>query len=117
VTATKKPVKAAPTALDAAVSETEGNADTTLDLLGRSFRLIPDLSLRATYNLDKAQRSESISLLVDAMADLVHKDDREDFVEFILSEPEVDGETLTIELFVDAMNTAMENIVGRPLDK
>lgn len=110
-----------PNTFDAAVAESTEQV-ATIQLLDRTFKLIPKLSLRATYNLDRAQREESLSLLVDGMADLIASEDRAEFLEWVLSEPsmeEQNGQTtyLDIEGFIDAMNTAMERIAGRPLDK
>lgn len=103
------------TPIDAAVSEAKSEAQ-TVTVLGGTYRLVKGLSLVATYDLDKAQREESVSGLVDALSKVIHKDDRAEFVRVILSEPEGDEEPIALEDFFNIFSDALQKVAGRPLD-
>lgn len=102
------------TPLGAAVAEQAGE-EKTVTVLGKTFRLTKDFSLAASYSLDKAQREESLSGLVDAFAKVIHKDDRAGFLEHVMSEPD-DGEEVSTEDFFNLFTDAIQKVTGRPLD-
>lgn len=102
------------TPLDAAVVEAEGT-DQTVDVLGKTFRLTKGFTAAAAYGLDKAQKDESLSGLVDAFAKIIHRDDRDGFLEHVLGEP-TDGEEVSIDDFFNLFTDAIQKVTGRPLD-
>lgn len=101
------------TPLDAAVNEVAETFQ-EVELLGKKYRLTKDLTLAATYGIDKAQRDESLSELVDAFGKVVHKDDRKAFLESVLSE---DGEEISTEVFFEIFADALQKVTGRPLEQ
>lgn len=102
------------TPIDAAVVEAEGT-EQSVTVLGKSFRLTKGFTAAAAYHLDKAQKEESLSGLVDAFAKIIHKEDRGDFLDHVLSEPE-NGEEVSIDDFFDLFTDAIQKVTGRPLD-
>lgn len=102
------------TPLDAAVAEAADDAQ-TVDVLGKTFKLTKGFTAAAAYGLDKAQRDESLSGLVDAFAKIIAREDREGFLEHVLSEPD-DGEEISVEDFFEIFANAIQKVTGRPLD-
>lgn len=111
-------------AVEAALSETvdtqAGSSDKPtahkqLNLLDKSYRLVDKLGLGASYYITKASAEENLHGLVDALAKLIHVDDRERFLHDVLSD-EAEKAGLDLEAYMDAMNKAMEAIAARPLD-
>lgn len=102
------------TPLDAAVVEAEGT-DQKVEVLGKTFRLTKGFTAAAAYGLDKAQREESLSGLVDAFAKIIAREDREGFLEHVLGEPD-DGEEVALDDFFNLFTDAVQKVTGRPLD-
>lgn len=107
------PVPTPPDHLSAAKIEAVPDSAPSVNVLGHEFKLVPKLSVLAAAELDDAQASGSLSHMIRAASYVIHKDDRDAFVEFIRSEPD-DGSVITLEDFLDALNSAIEAVIGRP---
>lgn len=101
--------------LEAAINEEEAKVP-TIEILGKSFRLVDELTVPITYGIYKAQSEEDLSLLIDAMAKMVQYDDRNDFKDHILGDHE-DGKEITMEEFNEIFQEALQKVVGRPLEQ
>jgi hypothetical protein len=106
----------APTQYDAAAAEAAGSTP-TITVLGKQFHLTKKLSASAVIELERSQKEESITSLLDALAKVVKKTEREDFVDLILSEPEDEDKTVGVEELVDIFTDALEKVGGRPLEQ
>lgn len=102
------------TPIDAAVAEAE-NKDQKVNVLGKEFTLTKGFTTAAAYHLDKAQKEESLSGLVEAFAKIIDRKDRDSFLEHVLSEPE-DGEEVSLDDFFTLFTDAVQKVTGRPLD-
>lgn len=101
---------------DALAAALQENNDHTIDVLGKKFRLASKLTVAATYGISKSQRDEDLAGLIDATAKMVHPDDRDAFVEFLLSDHE-DGQEIDMEDFGEIFKDALEKVTGRPLEQ
>lgn len=96
-------------------AEAEKN-DHSVTVLGKPFRLTKKLTISATYGISKAQKEEDLAGLIDATAKLIHPEDRNAFLEHILSDQE-DGEEIDMEDFSNIFKDALEKVTGRPLEQ
>jgi hypothetical protein len=92
----------------------EKTDEATVTVLSHSFRLIPKLSLLGFTELDTAQREADLSKIVAAAAKLIHKADRDRFLEVVLSEPDDEADVIDLDTFLDALEKAVERVIGRP---
>lgn len=102
-------------ALETAIDETSEEVK-TIEVLGKTFRLVKELTVPVTHGIYKAQREEDLSLLIDATVKMVLFDDRKAFLDHILGDHE-DGKEISMEDFNDIFQSALEGIVGRPLEQ
>ena len=100
-------------ALDAAQSESSPDHK-HITVHGRKFRLVKKVGLGVSNEISKASESDYIHLYVSAAARLIHKSERDEFVDFILDEPDDEDQAIDLEEFFDIMNAALEAITGRP---
>ena len=107
------PIAAVPPATQLEVAAKE-NEPKTVEVLGRSFRLMTKLSLGASVQLDKAQRDEDIEGILNATSRLLVPDDRDGFLEFMLADGETEDETVDLDVFLEALGKAIEGVSGRP---
>jgi hypothetical protein len=108
------------TQLEAAAEERKAETGTksrTINIFGRDWKLVPKLSVFASLELDAAQKSEDLALVVKSFALVIAKSEREAFIEHAFSEPDSDDEYVGIEELVKSFEDALEIISGRPLDK
>lgn len=101
------------TQLQAAASESKDESK-VLTILGHSFRLMPKIGLGAMSDLDASQRTGEIKAMIDAAAKLIVKADRERFIEFMMDEPDDPDQMVDLDIFLEAIDTAVAQVVGRP---
>lgn len=101
--------------LEAAIVEKSSN-DKVITVLGKDFRLVKELTVPVTHGIYKAQRVEDLSLLIEAVINMVHSEDRQAFEDHILGSHD-DGTEISMEDFNDIFQDALEKVVGRPLEQ
>lgn len=101
--------------LEAAEAEASEKVE-TITVLGKSFRLVKELTVPITHGIYKAQREEDLSLLIDAVTKMVTHEDRRAFEDHILGDHD-DGQEISMEDFTTVYTDALEKIAGRPLEQ
>lgn len=82
-----------------------------------SFSLITRLSALDMVIMQEAQDSGSFRKIIEAVPRLVVKSEREQMIDYLLSDPDDDRDRLTLDNILEALSNGLEQISNRPTDR
>lgn len=107
-----------PGAAVAVVQKTQVEYTGTLTVAGkRTYQLVTVLSALDMVKLQTAQESGNFLQIIEAVPRLVVPAQRQDLVDYFLSDPENDEDKIQLDDVIKALNDGLEQIAARPTDK
>lgn len=81
------------------------------------FDLVSTLSALDMVLLQEAQESKSLRVLMETVPRIVKKEQRQTLLDTILSDPDDEGQRVTMDDVLDALTNGLEQISNRPTDR
>lgn len=89
----------------------------TLNIGSVSLPLVKTLTPLDMIELQEAQESGSLRLIVEAIPRLVPKQYREELIGYLLSDPDVEADRVDFNMVIEEFGDALEVITARPTRK
>jgi len=80
----------------------------------RAYNVVPELSPADIAAITDAQESGNMVEIIRSFGRLVRKSERQEFVDYILGDPDDDADRVSFRALSDQVNTHIEELMGRP---